>query len=97
MPGYLIANIKVTDPEGFDRYRAAVPAVIAQYGGRYLVRGGSLEKVENAEAFNRLVVLEFPNLAAARAFYDSPEYAPLLRLRLESTESHAVLVEGYAP
>jgi uncharacterized protein (DUF1330 family) len=97
MPGYLIANIKITDPEGFERYRAGVPAVIAQYGGRYLVRGGALERMENAEAFHRLVVLEFPSLAAARAFYDSPEYAPLLKLRLASTESHAVLVEGYAP
>jgi len=60
MPGYLIANVKVTDPEGFERYRAGVPAVIAQYGGRYAVRGGTMEKLENAEGFNRMVVLEFP-------------------------------------
>ncbi|MCA3279099.1 MAG: DUF1330 domain-containing protein [Roseomonas sp.] len=96
MPGYLIANIKVTDPEGFERYRAGVPAVIAQFGGRYLVRGGTMERVENAEGFNRVIVLEFPSLAAARAFYDSPEYAPLLKLRLDSTESQAILIEGYA-
>ena len=96
MPGYLIANIKVTDPEGFERYRAGVPAVIAQFGGRYLVRGGAMERVENAEGFNRVIVLEFPSLAAARAFYDSPEYAPLLKLRLDSTESQAILIEGYA-
>jgi len=97
MPGYLIANIKVTDPEGFERYRAGVPAVIAQYGGRYLVRGGAMERVESAAGFNRVVVLEFPSLEAARTFYTSPEYAPLLKLRLASTESEAVLVEGYAP
>lgn len=97
MPGYLIANIKVTDPEGFERYRAGVPAVIAQYGGRYVVRGGAMERLENAEGFNRVVVLEFPSLAAARAFYDSPEYAPLLKLRLETTESQAVMIEGYVP
>ena len=46
MPGYLIANLKVTDPEGFERYRAAVPPVIAQYGGRYLVRGGAMERLD---------------------------------------------------
>ena len=97
MPGYLIANIKVTDPEGFERYRAGVPAVIAQFGGRYLVRGGAMERVENAEGFNRVIILEFPSLAAARAFYDSPEYAPLLKLRLETTESQAVMIEGYVP
>ena len=96
MPGYLIANIKITDPEGFERYRAGVPAVIAQFGGRYLVRGGAMERVENADGFNRVIVLEFPSLAAARAFYDSPEYAPLLKLRLDSTESQAILIEGYA-
>jgi len=97
MPGYLIANIKVTDPEGFERYRAGVPAVIAQYGGRYLVRGGAMERLENAEGFNRVVVLEFPSLDALRAFYFSPEYAPLLKLRLETTESQAVMIEGYVP
>jgi uncharacterized protein (DUF1330 family) len=97
MPGYLIANIKVTDPEGFERYRAAVPAVIAQYGGRYAVRGGAMERLENADGFNRLVVLEFPSLDVARAFYFSPEYAPLLKLRIETTESQVVMIEGYAP
>jgi uncharacterized protein (DUF1330 family) len=97
MPGYLIANIKVTDPEGFERYRAGVPAVIAQYGGRYVVRGGAMERLENAEGFNRVVVLEFPSLDALRAFYFSPEYAPLLKLRLETTESQTVMIEGYVP
>jgi uncharacterized protein (DUF1330 family) len=97
MPGYLIANLKVTDPEGFERYRAGVPAVIAQYGGRYVVRGGIMEKLENADGFNRMVVLEFPSLDAARAFYFSPEYAPLLKLRIESTDSQVVLVDGYSP
>jgi uncharacterized protein (DUF1330 family) len=97
MPGYLIANLKVTDPEGFERYRAAVPPVIAQYGGRYLVRGGAMERLENADGFNRVVVLEFPSLDAARAFYFSPEYAPLLKLRIETTESQVVLVDGFVP
>ena len=97
MPGYLIANVKVTDPEGFDRYRAGVPAVIAQYGGRYAVRGGAMERLENADGFTRLVVLEFPSLDAARAFYFSPEYAPLLKLRIETTESQVVLVDGFVP
>ena len=95
MRGYLIANIKVTDPEAFERYRAAVPSVIARHGGRYLVRGGTLERLENADGFNRVVVLEFPSLEAARAFYHSADYAPLLKLRGDSTASQAVLVEGY--
>lgn len=94
MRGYLIANIKVTDPEAFERYRAAVPPVIARHGGRYLVRGGALDRLENADGFNRVVVLEFPSLAAARAFYHSADYAPLSKMRSDSTVSQVVLVEG---
>lgn len=97
MPAYLIANIEVTDPVAFETYRAGVPAVIAQYGGKYLVRGGAVTAVEGAPGFKRLVVLEFPDMARLRAFYDSAEYAPLLRMRLASTKSEAVLVEGYVP
>jgi uncharacterized protein (DUF1330 family) len=96
MPGYLIANIKVTDPAGFERYRAEVPAVIARHGGRYLVRGGTVDRVENADGFNRVVVLEFPSLEAARAFYHGPDYAPLSKLRSDSTDSQVILVDGYA-
>ncbi len=97
MPAYLIANIEVTDPEGFERYRAAVPAVIAAHGGRYLVRGGEKHAVEGSLPLNRLVILEFPSMAAAQAFYASPDYAPLLKLRLDSTKSDVVLVDGYVP
>ena len=97
MPAYLIANIEVTDPEGFERYRAAVPALIAAHGGRYLVRGGAQTVLEGALPLKRLVILEFPSVEAAQRFYDSPDYAPLLKLRLDSTRSDAVIVEGYAP
>lgn len=97
MPAYIIVNIEVTDPAGFERYRAAVPPVIAAHGGRYLVRGGDLHVVEGAPDWKRLVVLEFPSLAAARAFYASADYAPLLALRLATTNSEMVMVEGLPP
>jgi uncharacterized protein (DUF1330 family) len=97
MPAYLIANIEITDPAGFERYRAAVPAVIAAHGGRYLVRGGALETVEGSLSLKRLVILEFPSMAALRGFYDGAEYRPLLALRLRSTRSDVVFVEGCDP
>jgi uncharacterized protein (DUF1330 family) len=97
MPAYLIANIDVTDREGFERYRLAVPAVIAAHGGRYLVRGGAIQAMEGQLPLKRLVILEFPSMAAAQGFYDSADYAPLLALRLASTKGDVVLVEGYAP
>jgi uncharacterized protein (DUF1330 family) len=94
MPAYLIANITVQDAAGFEAYRAAVPAVIARFGGRYLVRGGAIEAKEGDHGLNRLVILEFPDMAAARAFYDSAEYAPLLAMRLATTTGSVVLAEG---
>jgi uncharacterized protein (DUF1330 family) len=97
MKAYLIANITVTDPERYPSYRTAVPPVVAQYGGRFLVRAGAVHPLEGEFGFDRFVVIEFPSLEAARQFYDSPEYAPLLKLRMETTKSQVALVEGYAP
>jgi uncharacterized protein (DUF1330 family) len=74
MAGYLIANIEVTDAAGFEEYRQKVMPVIAQFGGRYIVRGGDLRRLEGNLPINRLVVLEFPTLEAAQRFYDSAEY-----------------------
>jgi uncharacterized protein (DUF1330 family) len=97
MPAYLIANIDITDAALFDQYRVQVPAVIAQYGGRYAVRGGATETVEGTSPFKRLVVLEFPTMADLKAFYHSPEYTPLIALRQRASSGDVVLVEGYEP
>jgi uncharacterized protein (DUF1330 family) len=97
MAAYLVVDIEVTDPAAFERYRAAVPPVIARFGGRYLVRGGALHPMEGEFGLKRLVILEFPSAEAAKAFYDSPDYAPLLQLRLASTRSRLVLAEGVVP
>jgi uncharacterized protein (DUF1330 family) len=95
MAGYLIANIEVRDADGFAKYREQVAPLIAQFDGRYLVRGAELDHREGKLPFHRLVVLEFPSLAQARKFYESAEYAPLLKLRTDSTKSDVALVEGY--
>ena len=94
MPAYLVGRIKVHDDAKYAEYRAQVPPIIAAYGGRYLVRGGAVEVKEGDPPPGRLVVVEFPDMAAARAFYGSAEYAPVLRLRLESAVSEVVFVEG---
>lgn len=97
MAAYLIANVDVRDRDGFESYREKVPSVIEKFGGRYLVRGGEVHPKEGDFGLKRLVVLEFPSMEAARRFYDSPDYAPLLQLRLDSAASDVVLVEGWAP
>ncbi len=94
MPAYLIANIEVTDPAGFETYRARVPAVVAQYGGRYLIRGNPPTVTEGQQFFKRLTVLEFPSIGALQTFYSSPEYTPLLAIRTASTKSDVVFVPG---
>ncbi len=97
MPAYLIANITVISPAAYAEYAAKVPAVLAQYGGRYLARGGAVETLEGKFDFDRLVWIEFPSMEAAKQFYHSPEYAPLLTLRSTATRSSVAFVEGYAP
>ncbi len=94
MPGYLIAEIEVHDPALFEEYRKQVPATIARYGGKYLVRGGATDTIEGGWAPARVVVLEFPSLEQARKWYHSAEYKPLLAMRLKAAKSRAILVEG---
>ena len=94
MVAYLVVDIDVQDQEKFARYRADVQPIVAKFGGRYLVKAGVLHPMEGDFELKRLVILEFPSVDAARAFYDSAEYAPLLQMRLESAPSKMVLVEG---
>ena len=94
MPGYLIAHIEVTDPKGFEEYRAKVPAVIEKFGGRYLIRGGAAEVLEGDWTVPRLVVIAFDSAAQARRFYGSPEYQAILPLRLNASTGTVAIVEG---
>jgi uncharacterized protein (DUF1330 family) len=98
MAGYLIANIEVIDAKGFEEYRQKVAPLIAQFGGRYIVRGGDVRRLEGSLPIRRLVVLEFPSADAAQRFYDSPEYQPILKnpAGKASTKSDVVLAEGYS-
>jgi uncharacterized protein (DUF1330 family) len=94
MPAYLIAEIEVTDLAAYEDYKKLTPAAIARYGGRFLVRGGKVEGREGNWSPQRLIVVEFPTMERARAFYDSPEYAPALAIRKRAARSRLLLVEG---
>ena len=91
---YLVAQIDVTDSNAYMDYVKKVPATTAQYGGRYLVRGGKLEALEGAAPRSRVVVIEFPTFEQAKAWYDSEEYAPIKAIRLGASEGDVFLVEG---
>ena len=95
MACYSIAHITVTNPEGFKEYQGQVPATIAQYGGRYLVRGGDATDIEGAMPYSRHVVVEFPDRATAERWYNGPEYQAILPLRLANAEGCVTIVDGY--
>ena len=96
MPAYLFANVEVTDAAGYEQYRQRVSATIEAHGGRYVVRGGATEVLEGDWTPKRLVILEFPDMARLKAWYQSPEYRPLIELRQRTASSTLVAVEGVA-
>jgi uncharacterized protein (DUF1330 family) len=94
--GYVIVEMKVSDPERYKEYMAAAPATIAAAGGEYLVRGGRHESLEGHWQPARLAVLKFPSLEQARAWYDGEQYRAVRARRAGATEFfNMVVVEGY--
>ncbi len=91
---YWIGHVTVEDPAAYEAYRQANGAAFAKYHGRFLVRGGPQQVVEG-ELRPRAVVIEFPDLASARACYDSPEYRAALALRLPCALADLAIVEGW--
>ena len=94
MSVYLVAMVRVDDPEIYKQYTARTPAAISKYGGRFLVRGGAVETLEGPPFERRLVVLEFPSREAYDAFYNSPEYQEAVPYRRASSEATFLLAEG---
>ncbi|MGF1595498.1 MAG: DUF1330 domain-containing protein [Acidimicrobiales bacterium] len=94
MTAYAIFRVKVTDPERYEKYKLLSPGAVAAHGGRFIVRGGESEVLEGEPEDRRLVVLEFPDLDAARAFYDSPEYLDARKARAGAAEMQMIIVEG---
>ncbi len=92
--GYIIVDVQITDPQAYERYKAAVPATLAAYGGKFLVRGGRVETLEGNWTPDRFVVLEFESVEKAKAWWNSQEYAAPKRLRQSASVTKMILVEG---
>lgn len=92
--GYIIARVKVTDPEQYAKYRAVSPDAVGAFGGKFVVRGGRSETVEGEAEDRRIVVVEFPSFDAARECYFSDVYQAAKTLRDGAGEAQFVLVEG---
>ena len=91
---FIVDQLEVTDPDTMKPYMAGVAATIEQYRGKMIVRGGAFEVTEGDWTPKRVIVLEFPDMATLKAWYDSPEYTPLKEMRLASSRSNAIMVEG---
>ena len=94
LSAYVIANVTVHDRERYRDYTAQTQASIGKYGGRFVVRGGEVELLEGTWDTVRMVVIEFPDANAARAWWESEEYAPLKAMRRDASDTNIVLVEG---
>ncbi len=94
MSAYIIARIKVTDPDKFKLYQLATPDILKKYKGTFLVRGGDVNTLEGIEETARIVVIEFPDQAHADAFYSSAEYTAARKLREGAATAELISVDG---
>lgn len=94
MPAYFICTMKVHDPETYRLYTAETPGTLARYGGRFLTRGDEVTTAEGPEFDERMVILEFPDRAAAMAWHNDPEYQRLSAFRRAASTGRMILQEG---
>jgi uncharacterized protein (DUF1330 family) len=97
MSAYVIVDIDIHDPAGYEEYRRLAAPTVTAHGGRYLVRGGSTSLLEGDRTPHRVVVLEFPTVEQARRWWDSPEYQPIKRIRQRCAHTEMLVVEGVQP
>jgi len=94
MPAYIIVDIEITDPVQYEEYKRLAAPTVAQFDGRYLVRGGATETLEGEWTPGRFVVLEFPTAERAREWWESDAYAPAKAMRHASANTQMILVAG---
>jgi uncharacterized protein (DUF1330 family) len=98
MSAYVIGDVRdAWDVEALQEYRRRNTDAVAAHGGRFIVRGGEVEHLEGEWDTRRVIVIEFPDAAAARGWYESEDYAPLKALRQGASATNIILVEGTSP
>ena len=97
MTAYVIADIEVTEPVEYEEYKRLAGPTPELFGGRYIVRGSPVHQMEGEWMPKRFVVLEFPSLEQAKAWYDSEEYGKAKVIRQRTAKSSVIMVEGVKP
>jgi len=96
-PGYVVAEVEVTDTATFAKYAASVPATLAPFNGQYVIRAGEITPVEGDAPKQRFIVIAFDSVEKARAWEDSPAYEAIKPMRHASAKSRIFIAEGVAP
>lgn len=91
---YVVVDVHITDPQRYEAYKTLTPASLVPYEGKFVVRGGEAETLEGAWTPGRFVILEFPSLQQAKAWWSSPEYAPAKAIRQSASSTQMIVVEG---
>lgn len=94
MAAYVVVEVQVHNPDAYTEYRRLVPPTLEPFGGRFLVRGGQVETLEGDWRPERFVILQFPDIARAKAWWSSPAYTAIRDLRYHNATSRMIVVEG---
>jgi uncharacterized protein (DUF1330 family) len=94
MAAYVVVQVDVKDPTRYEDYKKLVPPSLEPFGGRFLVRGGKTETLEGDWAPKRFVVVEFPSVEQAKAWWASEEYAAAKALRQATSVTQMIVAEG---
>jgi len=94
MPAYMIVRVNVTDMEKYGEYMKLTPAILEKYGGKFVARGGEKITLEGPEVTDRMVVVKFDSVEAAKTMYNSEEYQAAIKVREDAADASFVVVEG---
>lgn len=97
MAAYIIVEVKIQDKETYEEYKKLTPASMAPFGGKFIVRGGSTETLEGDWQPERVVILEFPSVEKAKAWWSSDLYAPAKAIRQRTAKTKMIVLEGVKP
>src|SRR6201984_3662604 len=94
MPAYIIVEIEILDPAGYEEYKKLAGATVEKYGGKYVVRGGRTEVLEGNWKTKRIVVLEFESVQRAKEWLNSAEYREPRKMRHRTAKTNMLVVDG---
>ena len=94
MAAYMLARVNVTDMEQYQQYMKLTPPILEKFGGAFVIRGGEKHILEGPDAPERIVLLKFADVAAAKAMYQSDEYQAAVKVREGAAEASFIVMEG---